>query len=480
MRIFVFSFLMIMEITDKKNDKNLASHDLDRLYIRTMKEDLAKIKDGSFKRETMAFDNSSLDSFSSPNPQVRNSRPDLNRSASAMAPKNLPINFIDEQKEYLNEEAKTKMPRSAFPDNKSEHDIHSGFSSNQGLGSFNSFGREFAEKKNIPVSKPSEPLSSREFLEKLPHKGYVAVDADNLSPEARLAKQNYLGDGEYNEALVMPSAVKMPVSSINSSNTGRQNGKPEALFNSAVSKPYPSEYKKRSIEEVIKDDNSDSLFKKFIKLFFFLLIVSGIIGAVYYFYLINKTAENSVISRVFISDAEEAVISTDLNSDLTGEIRSYFSGAKPSGIYRLILKNKDGNKYLGLEAFNKSLNIILPDSFDNYLEKDYNLIVFNYPEKNYLRLGLVLKPKKSSDISVFAKNWEQDMFRNTEAMFTDNARTDDSGKQFKSNKRDNFDIRYLFLGSENTALNYAIDAEKNYFLIATSKEDIFNLIDNTK
>lgn len=335
-----------------------------------------------------------------------------------------------------------------------------------------------------PIARPVPPAVPTAPVRRAPRVGALIDDVERLSPEARLARQSSLGingDEEARENLMFPPTAR---ASSNISRPPSRFERPAGIISSSSAQPQNAfsamDEKKRSIEEIIKEDTSDSFLKKFIKLFLVFLIIIGVGVGAYYFYISRKTtppAPFAPLSETYITGATEVNIITGLNSDFNNDIGSYFSNPMPSGIYRVILKDRTGNSSLGLENFKKNLNITLPDSVLNAVEKDYNLIVFNYPERKYLRLGLVFKPKKAVDILGISRKWEFDMYKNVESIFLRDTGVFDPGKQFGTNSTNGFTIRYLPLGADSIALNYAIDNENNFLLIATSKDDIFSLID---
>lgn len=470
---------------ENTNDKSFVSHNSNKPFIRTMEDDLKKIKNSPVGNDGRASVVSSLASTPS---RANAPRGEINRPASTSTlsiPKNLPVDMSFVEKEESKAEAKTEIfkpiekPKDVADSSKPDRWI---------LGRPSSFGHEPANMKTEekitpasrpfpPVSRPAVPVSNNIFSRRPQNLINLDKETENLSPEARLARQSSLGLGDNGIESKEKLAV-LPSSRISSAVPG-QSGKLKGSFNSNLSTPFSE--RKKSIEEIIKEDGSGYFLGKFVKLLFAILIITGIAAGAYYLYITKKSITNPVPviapSETFIAGATEATISADLNTDLNNEIRIYFSSVRPSGIYRLILKDKAGQNSQGLESFSKNLNIILPDSVANVLEKDYNLIAFNYPEKNYLRLGFVLKAKNSFDVSVSIKNWETNMYKDLKPIFLDNSGVYEADKQFSDNKYNNFDIRYLSLGTENIALNYAIDNEKKFLLIATSKEDIFNLID---
>lgn len=389
--------------------------------------------------------------------------------------------------------------------NSKSRDINSdlGVLNRGGLGKSNSFGREFANenKKEIiapvfspveTVSRPMAPVVANRFAKKQNSVGYLMDDVQDLSPEARLARQTSSGsiDSEYRESLIIPPSMK------NAPEIRKQTDKiispPETISSPKIVSPpkkdkielfmsHSANFKKKSIEKIIKEENPSSFLKKIIKSIIAVLIIVGIAAGIYYFYVSGKSAVNqfsaTVPSEPYIGNVTETSISVDSSANINNEIKLYFSNQSSSGIFRLTIKEKDWQNSLGLENFGKSLNIILPDYIAGALEKDYNLAAFNYPEKKYLRLGLVLKVKNPSDISGFAKNWETDMYKDVKPIFIDNPGTYEEGKNFGNNRYGDFNIKYLPLGAENISLNYAIDSEKKFLLITTSKDDMYILID---
>ncbi|MDP3057574.1 MAG: hypothetical protein Q8N37_03595 [bacterium] len=472
------------------NDKSFVSHNGDKPFIRTMEDDLKKIKNSPAGNSDRA---SVISSLGSTPPPFRTNVPikEMNHSVSApipSTPKNLPVDMSLIEKEETKVEANTEKFK---PIEKPKAAADSSSPDKWILGRPpSSFGREPANAKTEektppvprpfpPVSRPVAPVSNNVFSRRPQSLVNLDKETEKLSPQARLARQSSLGLGDSGIGSKERLAAS-PSSGISSAVSGQSGKTSRGSFNSDLSKLSSFESKK-TIEEIIKEDNPIFFLGKFVKLFFVFLVIVGVAAGAYYLYISKRPIVNPVPvvapGETFIAGAIEATISADLNADLNNEIRIYFSSVRPSGIFRLILKDNNGQNSQGLENFSKSLNITLPDSIASVLEKDYNLIAFNYPEKNYLRLGLVLKVKNPSDVSVSAKNWETDMYKDIKPLFLNTPGVYKEGDQFRSNKYNNFDIRYLPLENENSALNYAFDSEKKFLLLATSKDDIFNLID---
>lgn len=205
---------------------------------------------------------------------------------------------------------------------------------------------------------------------------------------------------------------------------------------------------------------------------------------VYYLALLKKISPaTEQSSELLIAGASELDFQSDLNTELSGEIKKYFfapgeqngSGPKSAGAYRLVIKNRDGTKVLKTDDLKKYLKLDFPPDVMGALDKDYNLLAFNYPQKNYLRLGLAFKIRDAGALLEELAKWEPSMFANLEPLFLDSIAPSAAG--FQSNAYNSVNIRYLPLGSADAALNYAIDKNNKFLLIATSKEDMYYLID---
>lgn len=536
---------------ENTKDKSFEKNNSDKPFIRTMEDDLKKIKNEPLGKDGVVSGVSSYSAVSSqqsvplggikrpapfqfsvpPSAQrpisaassasVRDSVPDsspFKTSASSpnsafrapvsnsrpapapsfLVPKNLPINdsAAEEYEDHKEMDARISKPiqdpRDLVDANVPDSRIFSGLSLSKEkifsqkkppLEDFSKGGLEKFKPVSMPaaaVFKPIAPASASNISRNNQSAGRLIEEAEPLSPEARLARQSSMDNSS--EGIEPKETPARSLISKAVSDFSEQLIEPVKHSNPPFLRSSSGENRRRSIEEIIKEDNSNSFFRKFSKVMIVVLVILGVsIGAFYYYISKNPTDNNPAIvnpSVTLVSGATEVVINADVSTDFNDQIVKYFSTSKPSGIYNLILKDKDGKNYLPLENFGNNLNIVFPEYVANALEKDYNLIAFNYPEKNYLRLGLVLKAKNSVDIMAAAKKWESGMYKNLKPIFLDNFGIYDENRQFGSNKHSNFDIRYLPLGFENIGLNYAIDDQKKYLLIATSKQDIFSLIDN--
>ncbi len=228
-----------------------------------------------------------------------------------------------------------------------------------------------------------------------------------------------------------------------------------------------------------------SAFKKILTVVF----LAAFAFFAYYFLkpVLNKPAvappPPAEIPPSLVADAKNVSISADFNSGLMLSIRKYLEDNKNRadvyGVSRLIIKNTAGTEILKIENLKDFLGVNLPTGFLEAVDKNYSLLAFDYPENNYSRLGLVFKIVKPEIIGQEASSWEPEMFGDLSSLFLGGPTFYDPAKNFGSNIYLDASVRYLSLGEARTALNYAIDKNKTFFLIATSKEDIYYLIEKT-
>lgn len=230
---------------------------------------------------------------------------------------------------------------------------------------------------------------------------------------------------------------------------------------------------------------SSSAFKK--------ILMAGVAAAfaffAYYFLrpVLNKPAvvlpPPAEIPDSLVADAKNMSVSADFNSGLMFSVRKYLEDNKNRadvyGASRLIIKNIAGTEILKIENLKDFLGVNLPTGFLGAVDKNYSLLAFDYPKNNYLRLGLVFKIVKPEIIGQEASSWEPKIFGDLSPLLLGAPAFYDPAKNFGSNTYLGASVRYLSLGEARTALNYAIDKNKTFFLIATSKEDIYYLIEKT-
>lgn len=313
--------------------------------------------------------------------------------------------------------------------------------------SFKNDGRNFLEESDEDIPPELRLLKQNSPFSKI--------------PEKKPAKDNFL------EKVIEKSKDGLPASSISSENKN------------IPTKIAPAAQKSISAP-------SAGSFAKVLRSLAIVLVVAAISYGAYYLITRNNSpveAPAAVIPESLIPNLIQEEIFVDLKSDDIPEIIKYFSGvnsngiSKPAGVYRLIIKDTQGKEILQVENFKEALKMEIPSPVLGVLDKNYNLIAFNYPEKGYLRLGLAFKVGDPAFISENMKTWEPVINTNLQSLFLGDYKASVAISGFRSNAYKEASIRYLPLEKTGLFLNYAITKNNNFLLLATSKDDIYYLID---
>lgn len=284
-----------------------------------------------------------------------------------------------------------------------------------------------------------------------------------LPPEARLAVQSLVTDfGTENKAV--------------------DNG---LLPN--VSPSSPGSYKLSDRKKISKGFGFGKILKYVLAVVAIAIVSYGI-----YYFLNPKSNSNLPVATEYpvpeslvpgIKQNIFTILQTGSDFDLSSSIKEYFrdiNNDTTKGVSRLVIKTNNNNeiKVLSIEDLESLLKISFPLSVLNSLDKGYNLIVFKDAPTNYLRLGLVFKVNDPVALAEQLSAWEPSMFTDTEPLFLGSPVFNNPAVGFGSNDYKGASVRYLPLGSVDAALNYATDKNKKFLLMATSKDDIFFLIDS--
>lgn len=321
------------------------------------------------------------------------------------------------------------------------------------------------QKPETGPQKPSGPAQQKTI--------FVRPE-NNLPPIVRLARQKAPASAnlipkEQKTPTYRPASPQLPLrrSSSEASHRGEQAGLAGVRPQTNPQAPGPS------------------AFKKILTIVF----LAAFAFFAYYFLrpVLNKPAvvlpPPAEIPDSLVADAKNMSVSADFNSGLMFSVRKYLEDNKNRtdvyGASRLIIKNIAGTEILKIENLKDFLGVNLPTGFLGAVDKNYSLLAFDYPKNNYLRLGLVFKIVKPEIIGQEASSWEPKIFGDLSPLLLGAPAFYDPAKNFGSNTYLGASVRYLSLGEARTALNYAIDKNKTFFLIATSKEDIYYLIEKT-
>lgn len=427
------------------NTEDLSNHNSKKPVIRTMENDLRSLKSGAFPKDILK----NL-------PKVPGNLPvDFLEPPSAPIPagakKVQPIAKEEPIKSSLNEvkviDIKAEKPAvpSAAPVKTEKKTV--AFSWETDINS------SIQKSLSMPAAKPA--FKSRPYIK--------PAEMEILPPEARLAVQSSVTD-------------------FGAKKKAADNGLPQN-----ASFPPSGFYKFSDRGKSGKNFRLGKILKYVLAVVAIAIVFYGI-----YYFLNPKSNTNlpvateSPVPESLIPGIKQnifTVFQTGSDFDFNSSIKEYFRNIDNDttrGVSMLVIKMKSNNKskVLSLEDLESLLKISFPLLVLNSLDKDYNLIVFNYSQKSYLRLGLAFKINDSGALTEQLSAWEPSIFKDTEPLFLGNFVSNSPAAEFGSNNYKGASVRYLPLASADAALNYAMDKNKKFLFVATSKDDIFYLIDS--
>lgn len=141
---------------------------------------------------------------------------------------------------------------------------------------------------------------------------------------------------------------------------------------------------------------------------------------------------------------------------------------------RIVIKNTEENKILGLKEFFEAFEIKSPEDFLDKLDNGFTL--FLYSSKNINRLGFVAEIKETEGFADSAKNWEPTMEKDTETLFSILGKTSSTTfPSFRTAPYRGKTFRYISFQPANLGICWS--TINNYFLWTSSGESMIKLID---
>jgi len=181
-----------------------------------------------------------------------------------------------------------------------------------------------------------------------------------------------------------------------------------------------------------------------------------------------------------ITDFTETTIEKLKNPTvLRDEASTKFSSDPNLKFYKMVIKDSSGNMVVlkdALEGIGMNTQSF-PQTFIESSENEYDIIVFK-TLRSTARLGLAIKLKDSESMRSAMSSWENDrpkMKESLDPLFISDRSSDITNSFFQTGAYKGVSLRYVSLPDKDTAIDYFI--YNNILVIATSKDDTFNLID---
>ncbi len=121
----------------------------------------------------------------------------------------------------------------------------------------------------------------------------------------------------------------------------------------------------------------------------------------------------------------------------------------------------------------ESLNINVPVKVSNALEGKYTFFSYVQPEGN--RVGFVVKVINRETLETDLKDWEITMKEDLKPIFLNQELSEPVTTEFQDSIYRDINIRYLNFTDSTLAIDYALIGD--YFVITTSKDSMYKVID---
>ena len=140
---------------------------------------------------------------------------------------------------------------------------------------------------------------------------------------------------------------------------------------------------------------------------------------------------------------------------------------------RLIIKDPEKNKVLGLKEFFEAFEVKAPATFYDKVANDFTLFVYSSRGAN--RLGLITEVKEP-DLLPLLKSWEKNMEKDIETLSVFLGKTEPSLiSYFRETKYKDVPFRYLSFPPQNFGICWLVTDK--YFILTFSGESIIKTID---
>jgi hypothetical protein len=174
------------------------------------------------------------------------------------------------------------------------------------------------------------------------------------------------------------------------------------------------------------------------------------------------------------ADATETIEIMSLAEATTSLSNTLTKNLGENTFTRVLIKNTEQNKILGLKEFFEAFEIASPQGFLDKLNNDFTL--FLYSGKNLNRLGFVAEIKELEGFATSTKAWESTMEKDTEKLFAVLGKTSTATySYFKTASYKGKTFRYISFPPTNFGICWS--TINNYFLLTSSGESMIKLIE---
>ncbi|MFH1129432.1 MAG: hypothetical protein V1686_01730 [Patescibacteria group bacterium] len=182
------------------------------------------------------------------------------------------------------------------------------------------------------------------------------------------------------------------------------------------------------------------------------------------------------ISMSLIRVDETKIFKIENNSSLIDMLINEENSGQPEKTLKRIVPTKISGNALSLNELTQELRIYIPPYTLAELKNNYTLVTYKQGEQQ--RIGLIVEINNLEGFIEKSKSWEKTMPWNFQGIFLNHQPNNLTTNGFSDNKYNETNIRIVDLSVPELSLDYAI--KNNLFLMSTSRESIYNIIDRLK
>lgn len=179
-------------------------------------------------------------------------------------------------------------------------------------------------------------------------------------------------------------------------------------------------------------------------------------------------------SLILVDETKIASVSAKLN--LLGLLEQESELEQQSGSFKRIAVLKNEQEFLSLTELFQRLKINVLPYVQTELKENYTLVLYSQNGKRHL--GLITEIENITNLKEQLRFWEQTIVDDLENFFLGRVRGEPATPNFLDNIYKEVAIRYINFPEPDLTIDYAV--VDNFFVLTTSKEAIYRIIDRIK
>jgi len=247
-----------------------------------------------------------------------------------------------------------------------------------------------------------------------------------------------------------------------------------------TTKPIIQENDGDDTEEIVEPRRS----KKLLTVLLAIIILGLVIGLGYWLLTKSKPVEpvnppvnnEPKVSASLIKVDATKTFKVENNTSLIDLLINEENSNQPDKTLERIVPTKTNGNALSLSELIQELKLYIPPYTLAELKDNYTLLV--YKQGAQQRMSLVIETNNPNNFATTITSWENTMPKDLQEMFLNHQPSNLNTKGFSNNQYRDTSIRFVNFPTPELTIDYAVS--NNLFLISTSRESGYNIIDRLK